>query len=246
MYVESMGRTLLNLFKSYYAQLLKQDLVIATKGDLIAVEEATLKNMFTQKVAFPFAVVPLNSDTRNAACCLGVLISRVERNFMRSLDPHRCFGLVILLSTNLLAGLLQVDMSKRNDTFALGDRDKILEQVRCHVFLNLFHVSMFCPETPNRFDHILGDSCNLRCCNHLIQLTIPRTPPSMLSAQIEWEPILVHVAQAENQRFPYEVLLRSVLKHLVDASSNEFLFLIDFFKTQPKDTFNRYVPSRAS
>jgi Ni2+-binding GTPase involved in maturation of urease and hydrogenase len=55
MYVESMGRTLLNLFKSYYAQLLKQDLVIATKGDLIAVEEATLKNMFTQKVrrAFP-------------------------------------------------------------------------------------------------------------------------------------------------------------------------------------------------
>jgi hypothetical protein len=57
--------------------------------------------------------------------------------------------------------------------------------------------------------------------------------------QIEWEPILVHVAQAENQRFPYEVLLRSVLKHLVDAASNEFLFLIDFFKTQPKDTFNR-------
>jgi hypothetical protein len=50
MYVESMGRTLQNLFKSYYAQLLKQDLVIATKGDLIAVEEATLKNMFTQKV----------------------------------------------------------------------------------------------------------------------------------------------------------------------------------------------------
>ena len=51
----------------------------------------------------------------------------------------------------------------------------------------------------------------------------------------------MHVAQAENQRFPFEVLLRSVLKHLVDAASNEFLFLVDFFKTQPKDTFNRYV-----
>ena len=50
MYVESMGRTLQNLFKSYYTQLLKLDLVVATKGDLIAVEEATLKNMFTQKV----------------------------------------------------------------------------------------------------------------------------------------------------------------------------------------------------
>ncbi len=52
----------------------------------------------------------------------------------------------------------------------------------------------------------------------------------------------MHVAQAENQRFPFEVLLRSVLKHLVDAASNEFLFLVDFFKTQPKDTFNRYGP----
>lgn len=50
----------------------------------------------------------------------------------------------------------------------------------------------------------------------------------------------MHVAQAENLRFPYEVLLRSVLKHLVDAASNEFLFIIDFFKTSPKDTFNRY------
>ena len=52
MYVESMGRTLQNLFKSYYTQLLKLDLVVATKGDLIAVEEATLKNMFTQKVIY--------------------------------------------------------------------------------------------------------------------------------------------------------------------------------------------------
>ena len=52
MYVESMGRTLQNLFKSYYAQLLKLDLVVAAKGDLIAVEEATLKSMFTQKVSW--------------------------------------------------------------------------------------------------------------------------------------------------------------------------------------------------
>jgi hypothetical protein len=35
------------------------------------------------------------------------------------------------------------------------------------------------------------------------------------------------------------VLLRSVLKHLVDAASNEFLFIADFFKTSPRETFNR-------
>jgi hypothetical protein len=49
-YVESMGRTLMNLFKNYSAQLAKLDCVMATKSDLIAVEEATLKSLFTQKV----------------------------------------------------------------------------------------------------------------------------------------------------------------------------------------------------
>ena len=49
-YIESMGKTLQNLFKSYCAQLLKLDLLMATKNDLIAVEEASLKSVFTSKV----------------------------------------------------------------------------------------------------------------------------------------------------------------------------------------------------
>lgn len=48
--MESMGRTLLNLFRAYYAQLVKLEVVMAGKGDLIAVEEATLKSLFTNKV----------------------------------------------------------------------------------------------------------------------------------------------------------------------------------------------------
>jgi hypothetical protein len=42
-YIESMGKTLQNLFKSYCSQLLKLELLMASKTDLIAVEEATLK-----------------------------------------------------------------------------------------------------------------------------------------------------------------------------------------------------------
>lgn len=126
LYIESMGKTLQNLFKCYYTQLVKMEQVMASKGDLVAVEEATLKSIFTQKV----------------------------------------------------------DMTKRNDTFALCEREKILDQ-------------------------------------------------------IESEPILVHVALAENQKHPYEVFIRSILKHLIDSATNEFLFVIDFFKTQPRDTFNR-------
>jgi hypothetical protein len=50
LYVESMGRTIHNLFKCYCAQLSKLDLVLANKNDLIVVEEASLKSMFSQKV----------------------------------------------------------------------------------------------------------------------------------------------------------------------------------------------------
>ena len=50
--------------------------------------------------------------------------------------------------------------------------------------------------------------------------------------------ILVHVANAEAQRFPIEVIWRSIVKHLVDATTNEFLFVVDFFKSSVNATFN--------
>lgn len=124
-YVETMGKTIFNLFKNYYAQLMKLEDVKADRNDLVAVEEAAVRSMFTNKV----------------------------------------------------------NLSKRSDAFTLGERDKILDQ-------------------------------------------------------IETEPILVHVATAEVLKFPYEVLLRSVIKHLSDAATSEFLFIVDFFKTNSQDTFN--------
>ena len=57
--------------------------------------------------------------------------------------------------------------------------------------------------------------------------------------QVECSPILVHVATAENQKFPFEVILRSVIKHLSDAATSEFLFIVDFFKSGARETFNR-------
>ena len=58
--------------------------------------------------------------------------------------------------------------------------------------------------------------------------------------QVEKEPIMVHIAIAESRKYPFEVLYRSIFKHLLDAATNEFLFIIDFFKTSPRETFNRY------
>ncbi|CAM9123350.1 unnamed protein product, partial [Sphacelaria rigidula] len=125
-YIESMGRTISALFRAYHAQLMKLELEMATRQDLIAVEEAAVRNLFTTKV----------------------------------------------------------DLSKRGDGFDLGDRDKILDAV-------------------------------------------------------EAGPILVHVALAEGRHFPYEAIMRSVFKHLIDSATSEYLFTIEFFKGQSHDTFNQ-------
>lgn len=126
MYIEIMGKTIQNAFKSYFAQLLKLDVPVAGKGDCVVAEEAALKSLFAGKA-----------------------------------DP-----------------------SKKGDAFALLERGVILMNA----------------EAP---------------------------------------PLLVHVCIAEGTRLPFEAILRSVLKHLVDAACSEFLFLLDFFRTAPKDTFNR-------
>lgn len=52
---------------------------------------------------------------------------------------------------------------------------------------------------------------------------------SVLDA-IEAGPILVHVALAEGHHFPYEAIMRSVFKHLMDSATSEYLFTIEFFK----------------
>ena len=57
--------------------------------------------------------------------------------------------------------------------------------------------------------------------------------------QIESEPILLHVALAENQKYPFEGIFRSIIKHLSDAATSEFLFIIDFFQSNTRETFNK-------
>lgn len=47
---------------------------------------------------------------------------------------------------------------------------------------------------------------------------------------VEAGPILVHVALAEGNQFPYEAIMRSVFKHLMDSATSEYLFTIEFFK----------------
>ncbi|CEG44701.1 Vacuolar sorting protein VPS52/suppressor of actin Sac2 [Plasmopara halstedii] len=116
-YAEAMSKTLVSVFKSYHAGLMKFYEEIATRTDVIVVDEQSLKGMFSNRV----------------------------------------------------------NLSKRNDTFSVTEREKILK--------------------------------------------IASAPP-----------LILHVAQQEGLKLPYESVFRNIQQHLMDSVTSEYLFLIEFFK----------------
>jgi len=129
LYADTVGRALHALFRGYHASLLKLQAELATKNDLVAVEETTpMRGLFSSS---------------------------------------------------------KVDLTKHLSPLALGNRDGIL-------------------------------------------------------GQVEAPAIIVHLAQAEGASFPYEALFRSVLKHLTDSATSEYLFAKDFFRgaARPSEMFN--------
>ena len=126
-YIESMGKTLHALFRTYAAQLARLDSRVANRNDLIAIDDATLRDAFSTKV----------------------------------------------------------NMTKRADAFCLGERVNVLD----------------------------------------------------VSTAADRQPILAHVALSEGERYPYEVIFRSICTHLMDAATNEYVFVRQFFKENGADAF---------
>jgi hypothetical protein len=122
-YIESMSITLYALFRTYAAQLALLDNEIASRNDVIAVEDSSLRDVWTR-----------------------------------------------------------VNMSKRGDAFCLGNRWEALES-----------------------------------SNDM--------------------PILAHVALSEKKQYPYEVIFKSVMMHLMDAVTNEYIFVRQFFQEHGADAF---------
>ncbi|KAL7468067.1 hypothetical protein ACHAXS_008291 [Conticribra weissflogii] len=126
-----MSKTLHALFRTYHKQLLTLDLRLATRVDLIAVEEAALRDAFSTKV----------------------------------------------------------NMRKRGDAFVLGDRAKVL-------------------------DGAITAESGLDAAAAVV--LIP--------------PINAHVASMNGEKYPYEMIFRSIMSHLIDAATNEYVFARQFFK----------------
>jgi hypothetical protein len=148
-YVESMSHTLVALFRTYAAQLQRLDAVVATRSDLIAIDDATLRNAFSTKV----------------------------------------------------------NLQKRGDIFFLGSRAAILDTVT-----------------------------NTSSSNQATKSTNTNANSDMAATRSAG-PILAHVALAEGQRYPYEEIFRSIMMHLMDAATNEYVFVRLFFKEHGQEAF---------
>mmetsp|Transcript_4401 Transcript_4401/g.7830 ORF Transcript_4401/g.7830 Transcript_4401/m.7830 type:complete len:769 (+) Transcript_4401:38-2344(+) len=134
-YVESMSKTLYTLFRTYHKQLLLLDMRLATRVDLIAVEEAALRDAFSTKV----------------------------------------------------------NMRKRGDAFVLGDRAKVLD-------------GAITAETG-------GDA----------------------ATALTSSPINAHLALMSGDKYSYEMIFRSIMSHLIDSATNEYVFARQFFKEYGQD-----------
>jgi len=130
-YVETMSKTLHTLFRTYHKQLLTLDMRLATRVDLIAVEEGALRDAFSTKV----------------------------------------------------------NMRKRGDAFVLGDRAKVLDGT--------------ISEEPGGYEN---------------------------SAVSSLPPINAHLACMNGEKYSYEMIFRSIISHLIDAATNEYIFARQFFK----------------
>ena len=84
-------------------------------------------------------------------------------------------------------------------------------------------------------DSLLRDSLTTRAKKRVDVFCLGTRAVECLDEDDHQHPIMAHVALAENRRYPYERLFRSLMGHLVDAVTNEHVFCRQFFK---RDCFN--------
>lgn len=144
-YVESMSKTLYTLFRTYHKQLLLLDMRLVTRVDLIAVEEAALRDTFSKKV----------------------------------------------------------NMRKMGDAFVLGDRARVLDGA----------IGGGAAESSSGE----GDTA------------------ATATGALTSSPINAHLALMNGDKYSYEMIFRSIMSHLIDASTNEYVFARQFFKEYGQD-----------
>mmetsp|Transcript_27317 Transcript_27317/g.41118 ORF Transcript_27317/g.41118 Transcript_27317/m.41118 type:complete len:817 (+) Transcript_27317:132-2582(+) len=126
----------------------------------------------------------------------------------------------------------RVNMNKRGDAFCLGDRGNILELDSDAAGSGEDRSSGPSPSgatlTPMRRDQMQRSKSS------------SQTPGASMASAVNdiSMPILAHVALAEGKKYPYEVIFKSVMMHLMDSVTNEYVFVRQFFKENGAKAFD--------
>ena len=78
-------------------------------------------------------------------------------------------------------------------------------------------------------DASLRDVVTTKAKKRVDSFTLGHRASDVLEADTA-RPILAHVAMSEGKKYPYEMLFRSIILHLMDAVTNEHIFCRQFFK----------------
>eukprot|EP00548_Thalassiothrix_antarctica_P001824 CAMPEP_0194141988 /NCGR_PEP_ID=MMETSP0152-20130528/11320_1 /TAXON_ID=1049557 /ORGANISM="Thalassiothrix antarctica, Strain L6-D1" /LENGTH=742 /DNA_ID=CAMNT_0038840783 /DNA_START=87 /DNA_END=2312 /DNA_ORIENTATION=+ len=84
-------------------------------------------------------------------------------------------------------------------------------------------------------DSALRDAITSKAKSRVDTFTLGNRANNVLE-EVSFRPILSHVALAEEKSYPYEMLFRSIMLHLMDAVTNEYVFCRQFFK---RDAFQQ-------
>jgi hypothetical protein len=128
----------------------------------------------------------------------------------------------------------KVDMNKRGDAFCLGDRAYILES------------DQDCSNSVEERSSSMGTGTGSTIATPMRRDQMQRSRASAAQTGSSYAsaassdlntPILAHVALAEGKKYPYEVIFKSVMMHLMDSVTNEYVFVRQFFKENGAPAF---------
>lgn len=119
----------------------------------------------------------------------------------------------------------RVDMNKRGDAFCLGDRAVVLDLDQ---------------DLTSEDDKPSNSATGLTTLTPMRRDMMQKSKSAVqkaVSNEINM-PILAHVALAEGKKYPYEIVFKSVMMHLMDSVTNEYVFVRQFFKENGPQAFD--------
>jgi len=224
-YMDSMSKTLHALFRTYAAQLSLLDNHISTRKDVIAVEDSSLRDVWTR----------VNMNKKGDAFCLGI------RAYILEVDEY---------STASTGGsnnmtMMTVDERSVNSGSNVGGGGagtgsgqqqlaptKQLPRAKSY---GGAASSSSSGATPVK----RGEQVSQRSRSNATSSTVQSFSKTSVVNSIHDVnmPILAHVALAEGKTYPYEVIFKSVMMHLMDSVTNEYVFVRQFFKENGAEAF---------